>query len=66
VCSAGFEASDVAATLNRLTVADICGMREAARRAAANLNADIEMNKILALYQRLLEPAAAQSATRSS
>jgi glycosyltransferase involved in cell wall biosynthesis len=59
VCSAGFEASDVAATLNRLTVADISGMREAARRAAANLNADIEMNKILALYQRLLAPDAA-------
>jgi glycosyltransferase involved in cell wall biosynthesis len=54
VRTTGFTADDVAAALNRLTADDINRMRRAARRAAASLNADIEMGKIVALYQRLL------------
>jgi glycosyltransferase involved in cell wall biosynthesis len=60
VCSAGIEASDVVATLNRLTVADISGMREAARRAAANLNADITPTQL----ERVEDCAAAVSNRR--
>jgi glycosyltransferase involved in cell wall biosynthesis len=55
-CTAGFTAEDVAATLNRLTADEINRMRRAARRAAQVLNADVEMGKIVALYQRLLVP----------
>ena len=60
VCAPSFAPADVAATLNRLTEPQLRAMQGAARRAAAVLNADVEMAKVVALYRRLLgeEPAA--------
>nr|PZN54535.1 MAG: hypothetical protein DIU68_10295 [Chloroflexota bacterium] len=54
VVAPSFEAQDIAATLNRLTVEQIEEMRQRARKAAETLNADREMTKVAALYTRLL------------
>jgi glycosyltransferase involved in cell wall biosynthesis/O-antigen/teichoic acid export membrane protein len=63
-----FSPSEVAATLNRLTDPDLRKMQHAARQAAAVLNADVEMAKIVGLYHGLLggdvEPAALTDASR--
>lgn len=58
VVAPSFEPRDVAETLNRLTASQIAGMQRAARRAAAVLNADVEMGKVIALYDRLLRGGA--------
>ena len=52
--ASGFEASDLAATLNPLTLEQIQAARANAREAAKVLNAETEIKKMLALYQRLL------------
>src|SRR5262249_46042114 len=41
VVSPTFDAADVAATLNRLTLDDLQGLRRSARHAARKLNADV-------------------------
>ena len=53
VVSPSFEPRDVASALNRLTLDDIRAMRAAARRAARTLNADVEMGKVVELYNGL-------------
>jgi glycosyltransferase involved in cell wall biosynthesis len=55
VAAPSFAPSDIAATLNRLTWQEIREMKAAARRAAAVLNADVEMAKVVELYGRLLD-----------
>jgi glycosyltransferase involved in cell wall biosynthesis len=50
-----FDPEMVAKTLNCMTAEDLLAMRHFARRAAAELNADVEMGKIKALYQHLLQ-----------
>ncbi|HEX5417058.1 MAG TPA: glycosyltransferase [Chloroflexota bacterium] len=54
-----FDPPDVAAALNRLTAEDLVTMKAAARRAAAVLNADVEMAKIVDLYREILGDAEA-------
>jgi hypothetical protein len=49
-----FEASEVAATLNALDVPSITHLRQSARKAATQLNADLEMAKLVQLYNSLL------------
>jgi glycosyltransferase involved in cell wall biosynthesis len=49
-----FEARDVAAALNGLTAAQFAAMREGARRAAREINAEREMGKLVSLYEGLL------------
>jgi glycosyltransferase involved in cell wall biosynthesis len=49
-----FEPKDIAAALNRLDAAQLLEMRAAARRAAAEINAEREMGKLLEIYERLL------------
>lgn len=49
-----FEPAALAATLNQTTTEQWRAMREAAQRAANELNADHEMQKVLDIYQRLL------------
>jgi glycosyltransferase involved in cell wall biosynthesis len=51
----GFEASDLAAVLNPLTLEQIQAARTSAREAAKVLNAEVEIKKMLALYQHLLD-----------
>ncbi|MFN8497384.1 MAG: glycosyltransferase [Anaerolineae bacterium] len=53
VVTAGFAPGDIAAALNRLSLDEIRAMREASRQAAAVLNADVEMAKVVALYEGL-------------
>ncbi|MDQ6673242.1 MAG: glycosyltransferase family 4 protein [Chloroflexota bacterium] len=53
VCAAGFEPQHIADALGHLTAERIQAMRCAAGRAAATLNAEVEMAKIVALYQDL-------------
>jgi len=53
VVSPSFEPREVASALNRLTLDDIQAMRAAARRAARTLNADVEMSKVVELYDGL-------------
>ncbi|MEZ4735132.1 MAG: glycosyltransferase [Caldilineaceae bacterium] len=48
-----FEAADLAATLNQTTADQWRAMRAAARAAANELNAAHEMQKVVAIYQRL-------------
>lgn len=55
VVASSFEPNDIAATLNRLTWQEVGGKKQAARRAAAVLNADVEMGKILEVYRRLFD-----------
>ena len=52
--ASGFEARDLAAALNPLTVEQIQAARANAQQAAKILNAEVEINKMLALYARLL------------
>lgn len=49
-----FEPADVAAALNELTPGRFARMREGARRAAREINAEREMGKLLEIYERLL------------
>lgn len=58
VCTTGFDPAQIAATLDGLTVEEVRAMRIAARGAATTLNADVEMAKVVALYQRLWSEAA--------
>jgi len=53
VVAASFTPRDVAATLDRLTVDQVEAMRTAALRAARTLNADVEMHKVVDLYDGL-------------
>jgi glycosyltransferase involved in cell wall biosynthesis len=53
VVAPSFSPGDVAATLDRLTVEHVKAMRSAAIRAARTLNADVEMQKIVDLYDGL-------------
>jgi len=52
VCTEGFEPHGIASTLNQLTVERIEPLRAAARRAAEVLNADVEMAKIVGIYDQ--------------
>jgi hypothetical protein len=47
--------AEVATMLNRLNVEQLLTMRQAARTAAQQLNAEHEMNKVVKLYHQLLE-----------
>lgn len=49
-----FEPIDMASLLNSLTTEDIDGMKRKAIKAGSVLNADVEMNKLTALYSELL------------
>jgi glycosyltransferase involved in cell wall biosynthesis len=62
VCSPSFEPAAVAATLNKLTVQDIHRMRAAARRAAATLNADVEMKRVVDVYHNIFRESEARVA----
>jgi len=53
VVAPSFTPHDVAATLDRLTVDQVEAMRTAALHAARTLNADVEMHKIVDLYDGL-------------
>lgn len=55
VCVPSFEPRDVAEALNQLTVDKIELFRKASRIASRTLNADVEMAKIVAIYQNLWE-----------
>ena len=55
VVAPSFEPVEVAATLNRLGVEEIRAMRQAARVAAAHVNAQTEMRKVVELCNRLLK-----------
>jgi glycosyltransferase involved in cell wall biosynthesis len=57
VVACSFNPVDVSAALNRLTVEDVHAMRHAALDAARIVNADVEMQKIVDLYDRLWPPA---------
>lgn len=59
VVAPSFAPVDVAATLSRLAQRDIEEFQRAARRAAATLNADVEMDKVVALYRAIFGGAAA-------
>ncbi len=50
-----FEPRRVAETLNRLTAEELLRMQLASQQAAKELNAKIEMNKLIDLYDRLFE-----------
>lgn len=62
ICSPSFAPEIVAAMLNRLTVQDIEEMRQASRRAAVRLNADVEMQRVVELYEDLLDLSGARVA----
>jgi len=49
-----FSAQDLARTLNALTLDDINAKRHNAREAAKTLNADVELGKMIALFDQLL------------
>jgi len=54
VVSESFDPIEVAGILNGLSAADIDGMKMQALKARDVLNADVEMEKLLSLYARLL------------
>jgi hypothetical protein len=54
-----FDPTEVAATLNQLTPSELRAMKHAARNAAMVLNADLEMGKVIALYEQLFGETAA-------
>jgi hypothetical protein len=54
VVTPGFSSEDIARTLDGLTNENLAAMRSAAQRAARTLNADVEMGKIVDLYDLLL------------
>ncbi|PDW04030.1 glycosyltransferase [Candidatus Viridilinea mediisalina] len=54
VVAPSFAAKDVAVTLNALDAERITVLRRAARQAAAQLNAEVELTKLVQIYQRLL------------
>jgi glycosyltransferase involved in cell wall biosynthesis len=56
ITTPSFDPREVAAALITLTDREIMDMQRAARLAAAVLNADVEMEKIVNLYRRLLRP----------
>ncbi len=49
-----FEPAQVAATLNNLTATELDAMKQRALSARTMLNADVEMEKLLSIYKRLL------------
>jgi hypothetical protein len=53
-----FDPQDIATMLNAVTYDDLLAMRAAARQARHELNADVEMAKLIRLIQQLLTPAA--------
>jgi glycosyltransferase involved in cell wall biosynthesis len=59
VVAPSFDPAEVAATLNRLSAEEIQIMRRASRAAAARVNADTEMSKVVELCSRLLRRAQA-------
>ncbi|MDZ4765371.1 MAG: glycosyltransferase [Chloroflexota bacterium] len=59
VVAPSFDAADMAATLNALTPDDITRMKRAADAAAHILNADVEMAKVVRIYQDLFAADAA-------
>lgn len=52
--SPSFSPRDIAATLNGLTAKKIQMMKDAARKSALIFNADVEMGKLIAVYNKLL------------
>jgi len=60
IVTRSFEPSDLAEALNRLTWQQIGEMKKAARGAATVLNADVEMAKVVVLYQQLLDEGMGQ------
>jgi len=54
VIAQGFEARDLAAVINSLTTEHINEMKRNALGAAGSLNADVEMEKVMEIYRRLL------------
>jgi hypothetical protein len=54
IVAPSFEPAQVAETLNRLTTEEINAMKKKALEARKELNAEIEMGKVMALYKRLL------------
>jgi hypothetical protein len=52
--SPSFSPRDIAATLNGLTAEKIQMMKDAARKSAMTFNADVEMGKLIAAYNKLL------------
>lgn len=54
IVAPSFDPAAVAQTLNRLTAEDIDRMKRNALAARRSLNADVEMGKLLAVYERLL------------
>jgi glycosyltransferase involved in cell wall biosynthesis len=54
VVTPSFDPQDVAAALNRVTPPDLLRMQQAAHQAARHINADVEMAKLVHLYQQLL------------
>jgi glycosyltransferase involved in cell wall biosynthesis len=50
-----FEPHDVADTLNQLTIEDIRKMRAASREASHIFNAEVEMEKVVSLINKMLE-----------
>ena len=55
-CTAAcFKPADIARTINALTPDEIARMKAASRQAARVLNADAQMEKVMALYCRLLD-----------
>ncbi len=49
--------SDVADTLNLLTRVHIEELRRNAQAAARDINADVEMSRLIAIYARILDPS---------
>lgn len=54
IVTTGFAPGDIAEALNRLSVDEIRVMRDASLKAASVLNADVEMAKVVRLYDALL------------
>ncbi|MFN2492465.1 MAG: glycosyltransferase family 4 protein [Pyrinomonadaceae bacterium] len=49
-----FEPRDIAATLNQLNTEQLVSMRSGAREAAREINAEVEMGKVIEIYKELL------------
>jgi hypothetical protein len=52
--ASSFEPDDFAATLNRISADELARMRVAVREATKQINADVELGKVIELYQSLL------------
>ena len=62
IVAASFEPEDLAVALNSLTPESFARMREGARRAAREINAEREMGRLVEVYERLLADGGKQSA----